>query len=285
MAHCFAGLAPVAGVEQHVEIDSPEAWAMAYTASAFAPSPTRAPEDEEPGALLVGGDATYWRRLSTREEQVGFDGTAPESMDRSPLLGDLRVEAGLPGAVVAALTWTPPVDVRGVRADVVSAALRRVFWRDGAWRLDARVYGTLGRITGDITSDEATANAAPGSPGNPLSTDGESHDILNWRMMGANLLVTRALDDHGCAAFAGVEGALLHATFHVHAEEVGVVDRTVNTTASATGGAVVGASCTPWVGVILGAAAEYIPLRIARPGARESIDPFATGRLSLTVRL
>ncbi len=288
-AACLLALAAcardVAGVEERLDFDQPESWAMAYTAAAFAPSPTRAPEDERCGGMLVGVDATYWRRLSTREERVGFDGTAPEAMNRSPLLGDVRLEAGLPGAVEAALSWTPPVDVRGARAEVLALALRRPLWRDAAWRFDLRAYGTLGRISGDITSDRDTATSAPGSAGNPLSVDGESHDALNWRAFGAAALATRTLDARGSAVFAGLEGACLSAIFHVHAEELGIEDRTVLATRGLAWGGVLGGSTPIAQGLMLGAACEYVPLRIARPDARTANDPFATARISLTARL
>jgi hypothetical protein len=288
-AACLLALAAcacdVAGVEERLDFDQPESWAMAYTAAAFAPSPSRAPEDEPCGSVLVGADATYWRRLSTREERVGFDGTAPEAMNRSPLLGDVRLEAGLPGAVEAALSWTPPVDVRGVRADVVALALRRPLWREAAWRFDLRAYGTLGHVSGDITSDRDTATSAPGSAGNPLSVDGESHDALNWRAVGAAALATRTLDERRSAVFAGLEGAYLSATFHVRAQELGVDDRTVLATRGLAWGGVLGGSTPVAQGLILGAAFEYVPLRIARPNARAANDPFATARISLTARL
>jgi hypothetical protein len=233
----------------------------------------------------VGGDLVYLRRLSTREEQVGFDGTAPESMDRTPVLGDLRGEAGLPGGVDVMLGWVPPVDVRGIRADVLTLACARQWFRDERFRLGARLFGAIGRISGDITSDQSAADAPGGSPGNPLDTDGESHDIFNWRAGGIDLLATEYLDDSGTAIFGGVEATLMHLTFHVRSEEAGIVDRTVLTTQGAPWGVTVGSSGTICHDAQLGGSVIYSPLGIDRPNARHAIDPFVTARMSLTVWL
>ncbi len=193
----IAGSTWLVGEEDQIAFQRPESWAMASAAWALAPSPTRAIPEAQAGTLSVGGDAAYLRRFSTREEQVGFEGTAPESMNRTPVLGDLRLEAGAPGGVQVVLGWTPPVYVQGIRADVATLALERQCLHADHFRLGLRVFGAIGQLSGDITSDQATADAPGGSAGNPLDTDGESHDKFNWRMAGIDLLATEQLDQAG----------------------------------------------------------------------------------------
>jgi hypothetical protein len=272
--------------EEQIEFQRPESWAMAYVATAFIPAiPPGAASDAAAGSLAVGADALYLRRLNTRDEQVGFDGTAPEGMNRSPVLGTLRFEAGLPAGVQASVTWVPPVDIRGVRADVATLSLARGLLESGHVRLSGRIFAAEGRVSGDITSDRDTANAPGGSPGNPLDTDGESHDLLNLRMAGVDLLAWERLDDAGTSLFAGIEGTLMHLTFHVRSQEGGVVDRSVLATQGGTWAGMLGASGRLSQDLLLGGSLYYSPLRIDRPQAQRATEPFVTVRASLTVLL
>jgi hypothetical protein len=273
----------LAGEEDRIEFDRPEAWAMAYNATACIPAVSRSIPDAQPGAFALGVDALYLRRLNTRDEQVGFDGTAPEAMNRSPVLANLRAEAGLPAGIDILATWIPPLDVRGVRADVASLALERQFFEENHFHLGLRLFGAMGRITGDITSDEQTANSQPGSAGNPLDTEGESHDFFNLRMVGVDVLASEYLDGNSLRIYGGIEGSLMHLSFHVRSQEAGIVDRTVLTTQGETWALLLGCSGMIAENVVLGGSIYYSPLHIDRPP--RALEPFVTARLSLTVIL
>jgi len=147
--------------------DSPEGWAMAHTVSASlnlgaGPASTLSTWDWRLSAEL--GSIPH---LSREEQRVGFGGYKLEDMNKSPVFGRGRLHVGLPAAITAELSWTPPLEINGGKPQhLFGLALERALWRGEDWTLGGRLFAVRGAARGDTTCSRSVARQAPGSAGN-----------------------------------------------------------------------------------------------------------------------
>ena len=123
--------------DELLESERPEAWAMHYmTAStlmtSFGPVPAL-----RPGGWQVAAELGEIPHLDHRQTVVGFNGTKPEDLNKSPVIGRVRGWIGLPAGFVAELAWTPPVEIDGAKA------ARSVGRRDRTARVRCRRHRRL----------------------------------------------------------------------------------------------------------------------------------------------
>ena len=249
---------------EHLAFDRPEAWALKYFAAVSTFTGLGPPIAREPWSIDFGLEGGWIPHLSDSQRRVGYDGTALEDLNKTPVFGRPRLAVGLPGGLSAELGWVPPVEIDGERSNLVAGALERPFFEPGALTLGLRVYGQVGHAKGDFTCSKSVASQPPGSGGNPLGCNGTSKD-------------TATLDDVGAALTGGVKiggGGALHfaagatyndLAFQTGAVELGVPDDTRLVTHGWTGWAAAGAG---WpLGERLGFSVEafYSPLIVRRP--------------------
>ena len=104
-----------------------------------------------------------------------------------------RVAFGLPGDVMLEASWLPPVQVFGVKANLVNAALSAPLGRVGGVALRGRVGMPWGKVTGAITcSSDVAEDGGPTLQFYYLAicNGNESEDEFQPRHVSAELLAT-----------------------------------------------------------------------------------------------
>ncbi len=198
--------------------DSPEGWAMAHTVSASlnlgaGPAATLAPWDWRVSAEL--GSIPH---LSREEQRVGFGGYKLEDMNKSPVFGRGRLHVGLPAAITAELSWTPPLEINGGRPQhLFGLALERALWQRADWTLGARLFAVRGDARGDTTCSRRVARQAPGSAGNLYGCRAPSDDTLRMDHEGVELMLSRRVGDGGWQPFVALASTHLNPYVEIEA--------------------------------------------------------------------
>ncbi len=176
--------------------DSPEGWAMAHTVSASLNLGAGPAASLSPWAWRVSAELGSIPHLSREEQRVGFGGYKLEDMNKSPVFGRGRLHVGLPAAITAELSWTPPLEINGGRPQhLFGLALERALWRGDDWTLGARLFAVRGDARGDTTCSRSVARQAPGSAGNLYGCRAPSDDTLRMDHEGAELMLSRRVGD------------------------------------------------------------------------------------------
>ncbi len=265
VAFAAPGLAEEA---ETVEFDRPEAWALKYFAAVSTFTPLRAPELREPWSTDLALEAVWVPSLSEEERRVGFNGTKVEDLNKLPVLGRPRLMVGLPAGFSVELSWVPPVEVAGVKANLVAAALERPLVDRGSWSLGVRAFGQLGEVEGDFTCSEDAADQPPGSDGNPYGCEAPSEDVSTLDYAG--LAVTGGFDLAGGKAHFAAGATYNDLELEVDAVTYGYHDQTHLTTDGWTGWISAGAGWPLGERLWLGGELYYSPLDVVRPPSTES---------------
>lgn len=284
LAVTHASAQQVIEVEEALDFDRPESWAMKYFASVALPSTIRAPERLDPGAVVLGFEGGYVPQLSDDERRVGFNGTKLEDVNKTSVFGRVRADIGLPGAFAVELGYVPPIEVNGARPHLFSAGVARTFAPSPTWSVALRGYGQFGVMDGDITcsADEVAAGSDPAL--NPFLCEAPSEDRLEQQVYGASISA-----GYGAGAWRPYVGAAvnyLDLTFNVDARYAGVVDRTVQTTSGASVALTGGLTYVPSPRWRLGGEFFYSPLGVVRPPSTSSQnDGLLNARFFVSYRL
>jgi hypothetical protein len=283
----LAGLAsaqPAIAVDQALDFDRPESWAMKYFATVSVPTTTRAPQPMAAGAVDVGFEGGLVPRLDDEKRRVGFNGTKLEDVNKTRLFGRIRGRIGLPSAFSVDVGYVPPIEVNGARPHLFSAAAGRTFTLSDAWHLDLRAHAQLGTIRGDITCSADEAAAGPDPSRNPFLCDEPSSDRLEQRMAGGEISVGRTAGRWH--PYAGLSFDYLDLEFRVHARYAGIVDRTRQTTSGGAVGVLGGLGFVPAGPWRLSGEVFYAPLSVVRPpDTRRRNDALFNARFLLSYRL
>lgn len=170
-------------VERHSSSDAEGRLIGFYSAAvSFTPVaallPATSPAGARPVALRrLGLELAYVPRLSREQRTAGFD--KPEATNLAPVFPRPRALVALPGGLALEGSWTPPVRVFGVKANLWSAALARPA-RVGALAVTPRIAASGGTVRGAITCAESM---------------GES-SVQDDRVYYANVCRGRESDDH-----------------------------------------------------------------------------------------
>jgi hypothetical protein len=268
MRLAFALLVASSAMAEDISFHRPEAWAMAYVASATIPTSLGPVAPRDPWLPDAGVEADWLPPLSSRQELIGFEGTKQEDINRLPMLARLRFGLSLPGELRAVIAWIPPVEVRGVRVDFVAAALERPLWRAAGWSLGARLYGETGRVDGDITCTPDDAAQPPGSPGNPVGCTGASDDSFTAQLLGLELQAAHRLWAEGPTAYAGAAVNWMKLRFQVRVHDFFGDDRTLLRSHGETASFTLGVSQPLWRVLRVALEGFYTPLTVDRPFGR-----------------
>ncbi|HEX7615848.1 MAG TPA: hypothetical protein VF554_11300 [Thermoanaerobaculia bacterium] len=250
---------------EHIAFDRPEAWALKYFTAVSTFTPLGAPRAREAGAVELGFEGGWVPQLSESQRRVGFDGTALEDLNKTPVFGRARLLVGLPAGFSAEVGWVPPVALGGGRANLIDVALDRPFFDGTGGGLGVRLYGQVGHGKGDFTCSKDVVAQSPGSAGNPQGCNELSRDTSTLNNVGAVLTGGLKL---GVAALHFAAGATYNdLQFQTGAVTNGTPDDTVLATHGWTGWATAGASLSIGARASIAAEAYYSPLLVKRaPG-------------------
>ena len=264
---------PVLDVTEELDFDDPEAWAMKYFASISLLTGLGAVEEREPGSVEVAFEATSVPHLDREQRTVGFGGRKEENLNRAPVYGRGRVTVGLPQRFALTLGWSPPVEIDGVEANLVSLALERLFVQRGPWSFGVRIFGQMGEAEGDFTCTAEDASFPAGSDENLFGCEAESEDEVQLDYYGLELTTSRQLQTLGRALWhLGVTVQHLDLEFQVNALTFGFLDRTRQLADGETFSVATGATWTFGEKVRAGAELFYSPLDVQRLGETSASD-------------
>jgi hypothetical protein len=158
---------------------------------------------------------------------VGYNGHAPEDLNKAPIFARPVVRVGLPAKFTAVVAAPPPFEVFGVKSRLLAFGLERPLLERDRWTLSWRGYGQVGYVRGAFTCPTSVLSFAPGSPQNPTACVGESADEASLRYAGSEFQFAYRLRrfpkviPHVAAGGNFIDGA-----FQVHAPVVNGLDQT-----------------------------------------------------------
>jgi len=276
---------PVSGIEA-LSFDRPEAWALKYFVSTTTLSGLETPEETHAGSIAVGLEGGWIPTLTDAQQRVGFNGTAPQDLNKAPLMLRPRLTVGLPGRLAITMAGNPPIRAFGVTPRLVSAAVEWEVVDEPALRVALRGHGQTGSVTGAFTCSAAVAARPPGSIGNPSGCDAESADVATLRYAGAEVRVAlRMLKWSGVVPHVAIGANRVDATYQLNASAFGRVDRTRLTTSGVIPSTSAGISYALNGRVALAIDGYYAPLTVRRSaGAPQTIDSLVNARALVVYR-
>ncbi len=249
---------------QQISFDRPESWAMKYFGAVSTFTGMERPTFRAPGSVEFGLEAGWIPSLSESKRRVGFNGTALDDLNKVSVFGRPRLSVGLPGGFTAEVGWVPPIELNGVKTNLVSAALERPFFDAGGVSLGWRLYAQTGNVKGDFTCWDSVVSQPPGSAGNPFGCNAISHDEVTLKQAG--LALTGGMGETGTLGFHYAVGATYNdPRFQVDAVEFHIPDHTLLTTHGWTEWVAAGVGVPLGGSVSLSGEAFYSPLMVKRP--------------------
>lgn len=269
---------------EELDWNRPEAWAMKYFSSVSILTGLGPPVARDTWSLSVGLELDTIPRLSEDQRRIGFGGFKVEDINRLPVIFRPRITVGLPAKVSLDVAWVPPVELRGVKSNLLAIAFERPVYSADPWSLGLRVYGQIGEVEGDFTCSEDDASFPPGSPGNIWGCEAPSEDELTLNYVGAAFTGGYRLkktDFHW-----GLAANYMDMEFQVDAVTYGIIDRNLLLADGWTWSFNGGASWRLGARTRLSAEIFYSPLSVVRPpSTTEENDPLINLRTMLRIDL
>ncbi|HLK63566.1 MAG TPA: hypothetical protein VKU19_09010 [Bryobacteraceae bacterium] len=261
----------------HAGFDRPEAWGMKYFASSSLLSgltPPVSSEDHHFGSISIGIESDWLPSLDTGQRTIGFNGTAPEDLNKAPIFARAVVRIGLPDKFTAIVAAPPPFHVFGVTSHLVAFGLERPIVERDRWSFTWRGYGQLGTVKGAFTCPDSALAFAPGSAGNPARCVGPSADEATLRYVGNEFqFAYRIPKMPKVVPHAAVGGNFIAGAFQVHAPVTAGLDQTHLWTHGGTFSSSAGVSYLFSKQVSFTVDAFYSPLWVQRtPGGPDTND-------------
>jgi hypothetical protein len=272
---------------EELDFDRPEAWAMKWFNSVLLMTGLGGPEDLSPGGLELAVEGGWVPSLSAEERRVGFIGQKEEDLNRTSVVGRLRLAVGLPARLTLTAGYTPPIEVDGVTPHFLALALGRPLAEGRAFRLDLRLTAQTGTIEGDLTCPAAEVAAGDDPDRNPLGCLEPSDDEMSATSAGLELAGTwRPAGAPRLTPYAAIAGQYLDNEFRVRARYRTIVDRTRLVSDGTTFAATAGLGFQATERTRLAAELFYSPLDVVRdPGEGSRNDALFNARVLLGYRL
>jgi hypothetical protein len=90
----FAQTPPPSDPVEPLAFDRPEAWALKYFISTTTLSGLDTPEGARTGSISLGLEGGWIPTLTATQQRVGFNGTAPQDLNKAPLMLRPRLTIG-----------------------------------------------------------------------------------------------------------------------------------------------------------------------------------------------
>jgi hypothetical protein len=206
---------------RHIGFDQPEAWALKRFTSVTVPSgiePPASPEMRHIGAVSLGVEVDWLPMLDAGQQRVGFDGTAPEDLNKAPVLVRPVVGVQLPWKLKA-LAFAPlPISTFGIKPRLFAFGVEGPVIERRGWTVNWQGTGQVGSVKGAFTCPQSSLAFPPGSPGNPTNCVGTSADIAMLQYAGMAFQVAHPLARMPrVIPHASVGGYFVDAAFQSHA--------------------------------------------------------------------
>jgi hypothetical protein len=274
LLHMPALAQPVVEGSESVASDSPEAWAMRYFAGTTLMTSFGESANLAPWKWAVALELGSIPSLTDAQQQVGLGGSKQEDLNKSPVIGRMRVALGLPGAWVAELGYTPPLEIDGSRArNILAMAIGRRLLEHGGFTLSMRALGQLGKVEGDITCPARLAGVVDPEE-NRFGCRAASSDTFTANYYGVDASAALTGQDWSAYVSAGIVRADL--AVQVDAPLATRIERTLVTSDSDLVWFTLGARYEFAPRTSLAVEALYVPLDVRRP------PDFEVSRDSLT---
>ncbi len=214
----------------HIGFDRPEAWGLKYFASTSLLSglqPPESPEDHRIGSINLAFEIDWVPTLDAGQSRIGFNGTAPEDLNKAPVFARPVLRVGLPNKFTVVVAAPPPFRVFGVTPRLFAFGLERPLWERQRWTVAWRGYGQVGSVKGAFTCPQSVLAFSPGSAGNPTACLGESADRPSLRYVGSEIqFAYRIPSMPNLVPHATAGGNFIDGVFQTHAPVVGGLDET-----------------------------------------------------------
>jgi hypothetical protein len=214
----------------HVGFDRPEAWGLKYFASSTLLSGLQPPEPDEgyhTGSVSVAVELGWLPTLDAGQQRIGFNGMAPEDLNKAPIFARPVVRIGLPDKFTALVAAPLPVEAFGVTPRLLAFGVERPLMERDPWMLNWRGYGQVGWVRGAFTCPKSVLGFEPGSPQNPTKCVGESADRATLRYAGMEFQLARKISSiPKLVPHVAVGGNFIDGVFQVHAPVEAGLDET-----------------------------------------------------------
>jgi hypothetical protein len=269
---------PVVEGSESVASDSTEGWAMRYFAGTTLMTSFGETASLAPWQWAVALELGSIPQLSDSQQEVGLGGSKQEDLNKSPVIGRLRLALGLPGQWIAELGYTPPLEIDGARPrNIVAMAIGRRLLEHGGFSLSMRAVGQVGEVEGDITCPARLAGVIDPEE-NRFGCRAASNDTFTANYYGVDATAAWSGGDWGAYLSAGIVRADL--AVQVDAPLFTRIERTRVTSDSDLAWFTVGARYEFMPRSSVAVELLYVPLDVRRP------PDFDVSRDSLTsVRL
>jgi hypothetical protein len=248
---------------EDLDWDRPEAWAMKYFNSASLLTGLGPPRARDVWSLEIGLELDTIPHLSEDQRRVGFGGAKVEDLNRLPAFIRPRLTVGLPAKWSLDLAYVPPIEIRGIKSNLIAVGFERPIYSNGTWSLGLRLYGQLGEAESDFTCSAEEASHAPGPPDNVWGCEAPSEDQVTLNYVGAAFTGGyryRRIDFHW-----GLAANYMDMEFQVDALTFGVIDRTLLLADGWTWSVNGGASWPLGTRTSIALEVFYSPLSVVRP--------------------
>jgi hypothetical protein len=261
----------------HLGFERPEAWGLKYFASTTMLSGLQPPEPAEArrvGSVTLSLELGWVPQLDAGQERIGFNGRAPQDLNKAPILVRPVVRVALPWKLTAVVAAPPPFEIFGVRSHLVAFGLERPIIQGSNWALGWRGSGQLGSVKGAFTCPNSVLAFAPGSPDNPTRCVGESADVATLRYVGSEFQFQYKLRSMPkLVPHVAVGGNWIDGAIQLHSPVVGGLDETREWTRGGTFTTTGGISYLLTSHAAFTVDAFYSPLWVQRsPGAPTTND-------------
>jgi len=282
-----AGAQTPIGFDDHLDFDRPEAWAMKWFSSVVVMTGLGGTPELAPGGWELGLEGGWVPSLSEEERRVGFIGNKVEDLNRTSVVGRVRLSAGLPARFVLTAGWMPPVEVDGVTPNLFALALGRPLAEGRSFRLDLGVSAQTGTIEGDLTCPEAAVAAGDDPQRNPSNCLEPSDDEMTLHAAGVELTGSwRPAGAPRLRPYASVAGYYFDNEFQVRARYGTLIDSTRLLSDGTTFAATAGLDFQASERTRLTAELFYSPLDVVRdPDEGSQNDALLNARVLLGYRL
>lgn len=269
---------------EDLDWDRPEAWAMQYFNSVSLLTGLGPPRARETWSFEIGLELDTIPHLSEDQRRVGFGGAKVEDLNRLPAFFRPRLTIGLPAKWSLDLAYVPPVEVRGVKSNLIAVGIERPMYSNGALTLGVRIYGQIGEVESDFTCSAEEASHPPGPPDNIWGCEAPSQDQVTLNYVGAAFTggyTYRRTDFHW-----GLAANYMDMEFQVDALTFGIIDRTLLLAGGWTWSLNGGASWSLSESISLAVEVFYSPLFVVRPPSTDTDnDPLLNFRSMVRIKL
>jgi hypothetical protein len=254
-----------------IDFDRPESWAMKYFTSVTLMNGFGTPRPLLPGQLRPMLTGAWVPFVGDEQRFVGFNGTKQDDLNKLHAFGRLALTVGLPWWLQFTVGYVPPIQINGVKANLLSFSLARPFFVRPHFTVGLSLYGQVGAVDGDFTCSKAEVRAGNDPQKNPFGCIARSKDRLLTNYVGLELSASYRIDClRGLEPYTSVAANFMDLDFHVRAEYSDIVDRTKMSTQGGTFSTASGLLYPITRRLDVAGEVFYTPLTVQRPGSRST---------------